>query len=496
MATRLLDLNSIADYELFLKIKALPRSTFVGREAHFADEYASLLGIDLPPALNTKRYRPRKGLFDYQAAIAKIACRKERFAVFAQPGLGKTRIASEFCRYALSVLPKNKCALWVTPPMIINETCEELENFYEGKFTPTKVPAKDLKHWLKYGDRFGICSYNAIVENLPYERIECMHLDESSLLKSAYGAWGQRLIYMGKGKRFKLCSTGTPAPNDRIEYANHAVFLDQFPNVDSFLAKYFINRGEKSNRWEMKPYAIKPLYQDLSHWSIFLSDPSVYGWKDNVNTLPKINVYMEIIDATEDQRYAAMEATGSLYGEAGGMVSRSKLSQIAKGHLGKKKFETKKPECIRDLVESFVGKSTIVWCEYNAEQDHLAKLLPQAANIDGRTKDDERARLIHDFKTGKITQLISKGDILGWGMNLQICTKMVFSTLSDSYEKYWQCVKRANRIGSTEDLDVYAPILEIEYPMFANIFRKAVMIESDNLEQERLFKEGMLHEFS
>jgi hypothetical protein len=64
-----------------------------------------------------------------------------------------------------------------------------------------------------------------------------MILDESSMLKSMYGTWGQRLIDLGKGLQWKLCLTGTPAPNDRIEYGNHAVFLDRVPTLNAFLAK-------------------------------------------------------------------------------------------------------------------------------------------------------------------------------------------------------------------------------------------------------------------
>ena len=75
------------------------------------------------------------------------------------------------------------------------------------------------------------------------------------MLKSHYGQWGQRLIELGRGLSWKLGETGTPAPNDRIEYANHAVFLDQYPTVNSFLARFFVNRGQTNERWELKPHA-------------------------------------------------------------------------------------------------------------------------------------------------------------------------------------------------------------------------------------------------
>jgi hypothetical protein len=54
-------------------------------------------------------------------------------------------------------------------------------------------------------------------------------------------------------------------------------------------------------------------------------------------------------------------------------------------------------------------------------------------------------------------------------------------------------VKRSNRIGSTEPLDVHIPVTEIERPMIETVLRKAKMVESDTAEQERIFKRyGML----
>ena len=73
--------------------------------------------------------------------------------------------------------------------------------------------------------------------------------------------------------------------------------------------------------------------------------------------------------------------------------------------------------------------------------------------------------LIEDFKSGKRKVLISKPKILGFGLNLQIATRQVFSGLQDSYEEYYQAVKRSNRYGSTKPLNVHIPVTELEIPM-------------------------------
>lgn len=484
-----LSLDSVEDYCLFLKIKSLPVYRFTGRTAYFPDEYADRIGVPVKQAKQTK-YTPIDGLFDYQRDIAKLAIRKERFAAFVEPGYGKTLIGAEFARHALANMPKDKCLLWVAPLMVVKQTVSELNKFYHGEHTPEIVRSAKLPQWLASGGRFAITNYEAIVDGLPSDRIGGIVLDESSLLKSHYGAWGTRLIEMGKGKRWKLCLTGTPAPNDRIEYANHAIFLDRFPTVNSFLAKYFVNRGMTGERWELKPHALKPFYRDLSHWCIFLSNPSVYGWKDNIDTIPPMHIHIEDVPLTEEQSIAVMSETGSLFADVKGIASRSKLARIAKGiGVDGDRVETRKPEFIRSLVNSWPDESTIVWCKYNAEQDLMASLFEGCADVSGSTPEEKREELITSFINRDCRVLVTKPKILGMGLNLQVCTRMVFSTCQDSYEEFYQAVKRANRVGSTKPLHVYIPVTDVERPMMDNVLRKAKMIEQDTREQEQLFRE-------
>ena len=68
---------------------------------------------------------------------------------------------------------------------------------------------------------------------------------------------------------------------------------------------------------------------------------------------------------------------------------------------------------------------------------------------------------------------------------------MIFSGLQDSYEMFYQCVKRSNRVGSTRPLNVHIPVTEIERPMIATVLAKAKRVEQDAIDQERYFKKSM-----
>jgi len=294
---------------------------------------------------------------------------------------------------------------------------------------------------------------------------------------------------LGKGLEWVLACTGTPAPNDRIEYANHAVLMGAFPSVNSFLARFFVNRGQTNERWEIRPHAVCSFFTELSHWCIFLTNPATYGWHDSTDELPPIVVHRHHIDLTDEQQTLAFSKTGELFADKiGGITGRSVLSQIAKGSYKGKDIPSLKPKAIAAMIASWPNESTIVWCTYNREQEIIAKALPNAGSLTGSTPIDERNRIITEFKDGRIKTIISKPKILGFGLNLQIATRQVFSGLQDSYESYYQAVKRSNRFGSKFPLNVHIPYTDIEYPMIETVMRKAARIQEDTEEQERLFR--------
>ena len=484
-----LDTRSIEDYRRFLRIKSLPQFSFVGGTAVVPDEYADRLGCDCELPASTK-YAPSAGLWDYQRDIARLAIQKRKFCVFADCGLGKTLIFLEFARHAMKSIRRGQCVLIVSPLMVVEQTLQEAAKFYGDLMPIRQVRANELAQWLTSGsERIGITNYDALDDDTPRGRIGCLILDESSMLKSHYGKWGTKCIEMGRGVEWKMACTGTPAPNDRIEYANHAVFMDAYPTTNSFLSRFFVNRGQTDNRWELKPHALEPFYRSLSHWCIFLTNPATYGWKDNCGNIPPIHVHIHDVGLTQEQTEIVMARTNGLFvHNVGGIGSRSFLAQVAKGSHAGRDIGTLKPEFIRNLVSSWPNESTIIWCIYNAEQETMRATFPNGLCIDGDTPYEDRRRMIAEFKSGANRVLISKPKILGFGLNLQVCTRQVFSGLQDSYESYYQAVKRSNRVGSAHALNVHIPVTDVERPMVETVLEKAHRVQSDTEEQERIFK--------
>jgi superfamily II DNA or RNA helicase len=482
------DDRSMDDYRKFLRLKSCPQYRWHGEYAVIPDEYAEhVCGVKV--SMPSVPYNPNPRLFDYQRDIAALAIRKKKFAAFVECGLGKTLIMLEYARTVYDQIGGR--VLIVSPLMVIKQTASEAAKFYGDSLPISVIKASDISKWCESGCGIGITNFEAIRE--PYSgKLSALIIDESSMLKSQYGAWGLRLIDMGRGVEYKLTLTGTPAPNDRIEYANQAVFLDQVRSVNEFAAKYFVNKGQTSERWQMRPHATKAFFRDMSHWAIFLQSPATYGWKDNCGSIPPINVHIDHIPLTSEQRKAYGKVTGTLCAaQSGGIGDRTKLAQIAKGHHKGKAIATNKDDFIRDLIGKWRStESTIVWCRYNPEQDSMERVLDAAVSMRGDTPHEQRELMIDSFKAGTVTELISKPKILGFGLNLQRATRQVFSGLQDSYEEFHQCVKRSNRIGSTMPLNVHIPITEIEEPMISTVLAKRHRVMADIEEQEQLFKEN------
>lgn len=64
-------------------------------------------------------------------------------------------------------------------------------------------------------------------------------------------------------------------------------------------------------------------------------------------------------------------------------------------------------------------------------------------------------------------------------MNWQNCSKMIFVGLSDSFEAYYQAVRRCWRFGQKNDVDVYIIISSREGAVKDNIERK--QLENDRM---------------
>src|SRR5574344_1003747 len=95
-----------------------------------------------------------------------------------------------------------------------------------------------------------------------------------------------------------------------------------------------------------------------------------------------------------------------------------------------------------ELVSSDKENQWVIWCDLSAESEALKKAIPNSTEEKRSDEDDYKKKSMIGFAENTEKYLISKPSIAGLGMNFQSCHNMIFTGLSDSYEQFYQAVRR------------------------------------------------------
>ena len=90
------------------------------------------------------------------------------------------------------------------------------------------------------------------------------------------------------------------------------------------------------------------------------------------------------------------------------------------------------------------------------------------------------------FAKGEVKYLVTKPSICGFGMNWQNCHNMIFCGLSDSYEQFYQAIRRCYRFGQKKEVNVYVITSQAEENILTNIKKKEANHEEMSREMMKL----------
>ena len=129
-------------------------------------------------------------------------------------------------------------------------------------------------------------------------------------------------------------------------------------------------------------------------------------------------------------------------------------------------------ERVEEAKKYVNGSQSLIWCNLNDEGDLLQRELDGSVQVAGGDTDDHKENSMMGFAKGEVKTLISKVKICGFGMNYQSCHNMIFVGLSDSFEQYYQAIRRCWRFGQKNPVDVHIILSEAETAILKNIERK------------------------
>jgi DNA modification methylase len=384
-------------------------------------------------------------LFDFQRDVDCWALERGKAALFEDCGLGKS---PQQLVWAEQVVHRyNKPVLILAPLAVSKQTIREGEKFgIEARLAKEQsdvtTPAIYVTNYEKL-NHFNPSVFAGVV------------LDESSILKSFTGATRNQLIECFANTPMKLCCTATPAPNDFMELGNHSEFLGVLTRTE-MLSTFFVHDGGDTSKWRLKGHAEEEYWKWICQWAVMLRQPSDLGYDNNGFVLPQLNYHHHVVKSEK-----AID----------GFLFPVEAQTLTERRGARRASLNERVELCAALVNESV-EPWLIWCDLNDEGDALAKLIPDAVQVAGRDKDSDKESRMFGFSDGHHRVLISKPSICGWGMNWQHCANVAFVGLSDSWEQWYQAIRRVWRFGQTREVNCHVITSEAEGAVVRNIQRK------------------------
>lgn len=398
-------------------------------------------------------------LFPFQRHLLDWSVRMGRSAIFADCGLGKTPVqlawAENVHRHT------GKPVLIVTPLAVSFQTEVEARKFGVDAATSRDgtIPAP-----------ITVTNYERL-ENFDTDDFGGVVCDESSAIKAFDGRRRAIVTEFMRTRPYRLLCTATAAPNDYVELGTSSEALGQLGYMD-MLSRYFTNRERSSSaiggrwrprgadQWRFKGHAEDAFWQWVASWARAVRKPSDLGF-DNIGfDLPPLERRLHVVEATRPPDGALFDVPA---------VGLREEREEARRTI------TERCEKAAELLTD--AEPGVAWCHLNAEGKLLTDLIDGSVEVAGSDSVEAKEEKLAAFGAGEIRVLVTKPVIGAWGLNWQHCHRMAFFP-SNSYEQYYQAVRRSWRFGQTHPVTVDIVATEGSRRTLANLERKSAQADA------------------
>ena len=417
----------------------------------YSDFITSKAVVDVPTGFTPRGWPLTRPLFDFQKDIVTWACRRGRAALFEDCGLGKT---AQQLAWANEVTVHTGGPVIILAPLAVAE-----QTVAEG--LAMGIPVKHVSEQSEVGDAgIYITNYQKL-HRFNCEDFVGVVLDESSILKSFDGVTRKAITTGFESTPYKLACTATPAPNDYMELGTHAEFLGVMTR-EEMLAMFFTHDGGDTSQWRLKGHAVDDFWHWLCTWAVNIKRPSDIGYDDAGFILPKLITNERVVGSNQ---------------KMDGYLFALPASSLEERRDARRSSLNERVDAAAEIANCS-NEQFVVWCNLNSESEALTDEIDDAVEIAGKHDDEYKVNAIRKFLAGEIRVLVTKPSMFGFGLNLQCCHRQIFVGLSDSYEQFYQAVRRCWRFGQKEVVHVDIVVAETEGAVLANIRRKEADAEA------------------
>lgn len=418
-----------------------------------------------------------KPLWNHQKDAISRAIVSRDFALFMEPGCGKTRTMIEILKYLIETYGRVPRTLIFAPIVVVPQWKEEFAKFspHAGLVQCLTGPGKKRQQiFIECGARIFVTNYEAVQMQSLYGAIqmwrpEVLICDESQKVKNHKALRTKRIIPLADATDHNFLLTGTPILNSQMDLFSQYRILDRGDtfgrNFFTFRYQFFYdkNAGMPRDRhfpnWIPKASANAALSERLAQKAVMVKK------QDCMDLPPLVKKEIPIELGTEQRRiYDDIKRDFVAYVNSKACVAQlaiTKALRMAQIVSGFTRFEDDTEEvfddnpridALKELLELYSeDHKIIVWAVFKRNYAQIAqvckKLDLKYATLTGDTKDREGN--IQAFRSKpEVRVLIANPGAGGVGINLIESDMAIYFSRNFSLENDIQSEARNHRGGS------------------------------------------------
>lgn len=414
---------------------------------------------------------PHDSLFPHQIDICHWACRGGRRAIFANFGLGKTRMHLQLAKW---VCEHTRGKFLIICPLGVRQ-----------EFTQSDGPAMGLElafcrtteEALASPCQIIITNYESVRDGKMDPNIfQGVGMDEASVLRSFGSKTYQTFLPIFKRVPYRFVFTATPSPNRYKELIHYGGFLGIMDTGEA-LTRFFQRDSSQAGNLTLYPHMEAQFWLWLASWAAFIQRPSDLGHDDTGYDLPPINVHWHRIDSDHTKAWSTTDGWGQ----------HQMFLDTAQGL--KESAETKREsialriqKATELIADDEPDKHWLIWHDLEDERRAIEKTISEARTIYGSQELELREDLVMGFTRGEYRILASKPILSGSGCNFQRhCADAIFLGVGYKFNDFIQSIHRIYRFQQSKEVHIHIIHMDSEDAIVDDL--KAKWRRHDQLQQ-------------
>lgn len=291
--------------------------------------------------------------------------------------------------------------------------------------------------------------------------------DESIFLKNDNTIRYRRLMNISENSEYKLILNGTPISKNEWDIYNQMNFLS--PEIIGMSKNEFLNVFFKKIKYKKVGEKAREFYK--------ISEINI----DYLHKLIAPYVFECDFEFEKKEKTKKIVIPASVEAERVYNLKKQRLLEsLANGKSSVKHFSNLAMACFKDQgryeeIAKNIKEKTLIFSTFVEEAKEVAKHL-NCHLITGETTLEERNNILNEFEKDNKALVMTFGTG-AYGLNLQFCNKIAFTSITFDYAKTDQAISRIKRIGQERD---------VEYTYFTSNLKIYNMIFENNQKKQDL----------